>query len=240
MADKPDTNTAIWKSEGVVRDWVASSGKREAKRVAQWRLMGELLPFDQGDAFTFLDLGAGTGAAARVILDLYPESRVVLAEYSPQMIKEGTEVMSPFAERFRYVEFDMLGASWPSTIPTELDAVVTSQCVHHLPDERKQGLFHEILVRLRPGAWYINFDPVTTEDRVIDAAWQRVNARADPESAEKAHHRSSGEQERYENHVRYMIPLEKQLDFLRSAGFEAVDVYWKHLENVIYGGRRPV
>ena len=25
----------------------------------------------------------------------------------------------------------------------------------------------------------------------------------------------------------------------RSAGFEGVDVYWKQLENVIYGGRRP-
>lgn len=240
MADKIDMNTAIWKSEDVVRDWVTNSSKREAKRVAQWTLMGELLPFDQGDAFTFLDLGAGTGAAARVILDLYPESHAVLAEYSPQMIKEGTEMMSRLAGRFRYVEFDMLGASWPSAIPTELDAVVTSLCVHHLPDERKRGLFREILDRLRPGAWYVNFDPVTTEDGVIDAAWQRVNEREDPESADKAHHRTPEEGQRHENHVRYMIPLDKQLHFLRSAGFEAVDVYWKHLENVIYAGRRPV
>jgi len=36
-----------------------------------------------------------------------------------------------------------------------------------------------------------------------------------------------------------MIPLGPQLGFLRSAGFEGVDVYWKQLENVIYGGRRP-
>jgi hypothetical protein len=36
-----------------------------------------------------------------------------------------------------------------------------------------------------------------------------------------------------------MIPLDQQLDYLRSAGFQGVDVYWKHLENVIYGGCRP-
>ena len=45
---------------------------------------------------------------------------------------------------------------------------------------------------------------------------------------------------RYANHVRYMIPLEPQLGFLRAAGFEGVDVFWKELDFVIYGGRRPL
>jgi hypothetical protein len=39
--------------------------------------------------------------------------------------------------------------------------------------------------------------------------------------------------------MRYIIPLGQQLEYLRSAGFEGIDVYWKQLENVIYGGRRP-
>jgi hypothetical protein len=30
-----------------------------------------------------------------------------------------------------------------------------------------------------------------------------------------------------------------QLGFLKSAGFEAVDLYWKKLDYVIYGGKRP-
>ena len=48
------------------------------------------------------------------------------------------------------------------------------------------------------------------------------------------------EQFRYENHVRYMIPLDPQVGFLRAAGFEGVDVFWKELDFVIYGGRRPL
>jgi hypothetical protein len=39
--------------------------------------------------------------------------------------------------------------------------------------------------------------------------------------------------------VRYMIPLDQQVGYLREAGFEGVDVYWKELDYVIYGGRRP-
>jgi hypothetical protein len=36
-----------------------------------------------------------------------------------------------------------------------------------------------------------------------------------------------------------MIPLDPQVAYLRAAGFEGVDVYWKELDFVIYGGRRP-
>jgi hypothetical protein len=34
-----------------------------------------------------------------------------------------------------------------------------------------------------------------------------------------------------------MIPLEPQLSWLREAGFKDIDVFWKRLDWVIYGGR---
>ena len=239
MDQSTDTNAAIWKSEEAVQNWTATADERERKRGAQWRFMGELLPFGEQDAFTFLDLGAGTGAAATAILSLYPRSTAILADFSPQMMGEGQREMERFAGRFQYVEFDMSTDDWPAAIPTRLDAVVTSMCIHHMPDQRKQGLFAEILEHLAPGGWYLNYDPVTSTDPVVEATWERVNDQDDPEAAGKRLHRTPQEQSRYENHVRYMIPLEQQLGYLRSAGFHGIDVYWKQLENVIYGGRRP-
>lgn len=47
------------------------------------------------------------------------------------------------------------------------------------------------------------------------------------------------EHARHDNHVRYMILLARQLDYLRSAGFRGIDVDWQHLDHVIYGGCRP-
>ena len=239
MDQSTDTNAAIWKSEDVVQNWTAKADERDRQRAAHWRFLGELLPFAEQDAFTFLDLGAGTGAATRRILDLYPRSTAILADFSPQMMGAGERELQPFAGRFRYVEFDMSTGSWPAAIPTTLDAVVTSMCIHHLPDHRKQGLFAEIFEHLAPGGWYLNYDPVSSPDPVVEATWERVNDRDDPEAAGKRLHRTPQEQSRYENHVRYVIPLDQQLNYLRSAGFQGVDVYWKHLENVIYGGCRP-
>ena len=240
MSEAPDTNAAIWQSAEAVAAWAAEAQRQEGSREAHRRFMALLLPFAEQDEFTFLDLGAGTGAASRAILSLYPRSTAILADFSAEMMRAGEREMEPFTGRYRSVEFDMAAAGeWPAAIPAALDAVVTSMCVHHLPDDRKQGLFAEIAASLAPGGWYLNYDPVRAEDPLVEATWERVRDREDPEAAQRRHHRSPLEQARWDNHVRYIIPLGPQLEYLRAAGFEGVEVYWRHLENVIYGGRRP-
>ena len=155
------------------------------------------------------------------------------------MTAEGRRALADYQGRFTYVEFDLAAGDWPDEVPTGVAAVISSMCVHHLPDRRKRELFSEIFEHLAPGGWYLNYDPVTTDDPLVEAAWLRAGDRQDPEAAAKRQHPSPEEQRRHENHVRYMIPLPLQLDFLRAAGFEAIDVYWKQLDYVIYGGRKP-
>lgn len=232
-----DTNAAIWKSEEVARSFAAQSAQREHERAEQLLFAARLLPFSPADAFTFLDLGAGTGAASRAVLNEYPRANAILAEYSPQMMAEGRKALTEFNGRYRYVEYDMLTSDWPADLPA-LDAVVTALAIHHLPDERKRAIFGETYQRLKPGAWFINFDPIKAPDDSLELAWQRTNDRYDPSAPEKRANRSPQEQARWENHIRFMIPLEPQVEWLREAGFVDVDVFWKRLDWVIYGGRR--
>jgi tRNA (cmo5U34)-methyltransferase len=247
MPDTDDTNAAFWKSDLGAAYWKTTQPDRERRRAGHRELMAELLPFGPDDPFTFLDLGAGTGAAARTILDHFPRANAILADFSPQMIAQGVTELAPYAGRYEYVEFDLAqsgasGASgaWPARILDPVDAVVSSLSVHHLNDARKRELFAEILAHPAPGGWYLNYDPVTPPDAVVEEAWLRAGDRRDPSAAHKREHRTAEEQFRYENHVRYMIPLEPQVGFLRAAGFEGVDVYWKELDYVIYGGRKPL
>lgn len=239
MSNPADTNAQIWQSEEIVRDWVRESEAQERHRAEQRRLMAELLPFGDDEEFTFLDLGAGTGAASRAILTRHPRASAILADFSAQMTAAGQPQMEPFAGRYRSVEFDMAAGDWPVGIPAQLDAIVTSMCVHHLTDDRKQGLFAEIYDRLAPGGWYFNYDPVSAPDPVVQEIWERVSDRENPEAAHRRHHRTAEQEARWENHVRFIIPLDRQLEYLRSAGFAGIDVFWKKLENVIYGCYRP-
>src|ERR1700750_1022366 len=135
MGETADTNAAIWKAAEAVEAWTAEAGRQERSRQPRRRFWAMLLPFAGQDEFTFLDLGAGTGAASRTILDLYPRSTAILADYSDEMMRVGEREMQRFAGRYRYAEFDMsAGDEWPAAIPATLEAVVTSMCVHHLPD----------------------------------------------------------------------------------------------------------
>ena len=236
-----DTNAAVWKTDIGVNFWRSRKDDR-ARRDAERRvLMAQLLPFAVDEPFTFVDLGAGTGAAARTILDHYSAAHAILADFSPQMMAQGETELEPYAGRYSYVEFDLTAAgAWPAGIPARVDAVISSLSVHHLNDERKQSLFAEILARLKPGGWYLNYDPVKPPDQVVEEAWLRAGDRRDPEAHHRRHHMNDEEKFRHANHIRYMIPLEPQVGFLRAAGFDGVDVFWKELDFVIYGGRRPL
>ena len=120
MDTPQDQNAAIWKSVEGVGDYVAGQQTRETKRRAQWRLMGELLPYADDAAFTVLDIGAGTGPAARAVLDLFPRSNAILADFSSQMMDEALGVMELYAARYTYVEFDMTSSNWPPFISRRL------------------------------------------------------------------------------------------------------------------------
>ncbi|MCZ2813921.1 class I SAM-dependent methyltransferase [Modestobacter sp. VKM Ac-2979] len=183
---------------------MSTAEDRERRRSEQRRLVAELLPFRHNDELTFFDLSAGTGVAARAVLDRYPGAMAVLADYSPQMMAEGDRALGAYGGRYTYVEIDLANGPLPPEIPGELGAVITSICLHHFPDERKERLFEEVLARLIAGGWFLNFDPVTADDPVVRAAWQRANARLDPAAAARNAPRSPEEQLQLENHVRYM------------------------------------
>src|SRR5579872_139431 len=98
----PDTNEAVWKDEANIKRWAAEAAGREAKRAEPMRIMAALLPFEDGDEFTVLDIAAGTGMAARAIMDHFPKARAILADYSPAMMGEGEKILAPYEGRYRY------------------------------------------------------------------------------------------------------------------------------------------
>src|SRR5260221_13862837 len=97
MRDPADTNAAIWKSPEVAKSFAAQAEVRERERREQLTLVARLLPFKRSDAFTFLDLGAGTGAASRAVLTEFPNATAILADFSTQMMTEGEHSLAAYA-----------------------------------------------------------------------------------------------------------------------------------------------
>lgn len=191
----------------------------------------------------FLDLGAGDGAATRLLLDVAPRAQAVLVDYSLAMLARARERLSGSAAEWQAVRGDLSQPSWTETLPGgRYDAVISSLAIHHLSSERKRALYREVFDLLAPGAMFVNMDVVAISGPLHGLFDEQmvVNAVA----AEHACHgpRGDAEIERdllADDHDDRPDPLAVQLQWLRDAGFAQVDVHFKWAEGAIFGGESP-
>ena len=192
----------------------------------------DVLPFPPGAAPRILDLGAGTGLLAELLLDRWPRARLVLVDLSADMLDRAR---ARFSGRGRHVEVrvadyleDPLGGPF--------DAVVSALSIHHLPDSGKRALFRRAFAALRPGGWFVDADNVlaptpalAARDRALWISRVRESG-IDEVELDAALRRTR---------LDVLAPLSDQLSWLGRAGFSDVDCRYKWLHFAVFGGRRP-
>lgn len=98
------------------------------------------------DAAELLDLGCGTGALARLVLEQRPASRVTGLDLAPNMVARARTNLLSFGERARVVEGDSDRLPFRDE---SFDAAYCNDSFHHYPDPEKSAF--ELWRVLRPG-----------------------------------------------------------------------------------------
>ena len=111
-----------------------------------------------------LELGAGPGLLAEVILRACPLERYTLLDFSPPMLElSRARVGANPAAEFLVADFKQPG--WSRAVDGPVDAVVTMQAVHELRHKRHAaGLYREVHALLRPGGLLLVCDHVPPDD----------------------------------------------------------------------------
>ncbi|MFL5846576.1 MAG: class I SAM-dependent methyltransferase [Solirubrobacteraceae bacterium] len=175
-----------------------------------------------------LDLGAGTGLLARMVLARHPEARVTLLDGAPAMLDEARATIG---EDAGYVVADLV-----DELPAgEWDAVVSALAIHHLADDAKADLYARIHAALVPGGVFVNAEQVAAPTARLEAANAAWHARRAAEAG-------SGEQE-WAGAVERMrqdrtATVEQQLGWLRDAGFADADCLFKDHCFAVLAARR--
>jgi len=166
-----------------------------------------------------LDLGTGGGAMITGLLTVAPDAEYVGLDLSGPLLaaSRGRFAESPLVS-FRQHD---LGQPLPSDLGA-FDLVVSAWVIHHLPDVRKASLFSEVHELLNPGGRFCNMDLVTSSPAVKERA---LNAFAQQDDEEDSSDQPAS--------------MESQLGWMREAGFESVDCYWKWLFTAMMVGDRP-
>jgi tRNA (cmo5U34)-methyltransferase len=187
----------------------------------------------------FLDLGCGAGAMSELLLDTATGSSGVGVDFSEPMLANASARLTSYGTRWRAVSADLGSPAWSKAVPgASYDAILSGLAIHHLPTERKRGLFAEAFALLAPGGMFINMDYVA-----IDGPLQGLFDERMLENAVRAERAAGGGRHEHELDLEddddRPDTVEDQVRWLRDAGFEQVEVHFKWAEAAVFGGVRP-
>lgn len=189
-----------------------------------------LIPYDLQDSFRVLDLGAGTGLLSLFVSEQFPNARITLMDISEAMLAKARERFSDAVERFEFITAD-----YSEQLSGKFDVVVSALSIHHLTDDLKAKLFQRIYDVLPKGGIFINADQVLGTSPEIEVIYRKTWIQQ-VQSCGVSNIDLNAALERMKEDK--MSPLDTQLDWLRQAGFEAVNCWYKNYSFVVFSGQK--
>jgi tRNA (cmo5U34)-methyltransferase len=224
-----------WTEPERVREYVERTDRESAERTDAFTIMVGVVPFDRTDSFRVLDIGAGHGAVAAVVLEAFPNAEAVGLDVSEPMMEVGRERMARFGGRFSYHVGDFADGELPGDLPGPFDVAVASRAIHHLPADQKRSLYRAVFQALRPGGAVFNLDTMQPSDPELKALYRQAGDALRGRPIDRVAARVP----RPPSPSHYFESVQEHLGFLSQAGFAPVDCFWKRLGNALIGGYKP-
>ena len=203
------------------------------------------VPFAADEPVKILELGSGDGRLAEALLTVFPRATLTALDGSESMRRETSRRLALFGDRVRVAAFDLAALDWWDRM-FGVDVIVSSLCLHHLTDAKKQYLYKAAAERLSPRGALLVADTI---DPQHPASCRLAAERWDVEAREQAN--ALGAPELYQrfvearwNHFRFPDERDQpsalfhHLVWLRHAGFTAVDCCWLTAGHAVFGGFR--
>ena len=200
-------------------------------------------PFPVGEPVTILELGSGDGRLAEALLTVFPRATLTALDGSESMRRETSARLAPFGDRARVAAFDLAALDWWDRM-FGVDLIVSSLCLHHLNDAKKQYLYKAAAERLSPrGALLVAdvIDPQQPASRRLAADQWDAQARLQAEALGAPALFQRFVETRW-NHFRFPDESDQpsalfhHLIWLKHAGFSAVDCCWLNAGHAVFGG----
>ncbi len=205
----------------------------------------ELLPFDRTDTLRVLDLGVGTGAFSRQLMEKYVNTEVVAVDGAASMLELAKFRLREYSNRVKWVVSDFRAMPTDLLEPYTIDVVISSYALHHLNAQEKLAVLKSVVRAIRPGGWFLNADLVIAdapdiEQRIQEIRVEAITARA---PANDGRFCSPEATRQYLDELEEMEQdrpqtLKQDIRILRESGIANAEVFWKELREAVTGGSK--
>jgi len=188
------------------------------------------IPFPSDAPIRVLDLGAGTGLVSSFVGRQFPNATFLLTDIAEKMLDVARD---RFQGSNRY-EFRVIDSRNIICVET-YDVIVSALSIHHLSNEDKQAVYAKIHRALKPGGVFLHSEQVLGPTPELEESYQKhwvdsMRAAGLPEE------RIQAALERIKED--HNATLDDNLQWLRSAGFQSVDCWFKYYRFAVFGGRK--
>lgn len=177
-----------------------------------------------------LELGAGTGLFTQLLRDRFPQARIHLMDFSGPMLALARERLGDDPQ-VTYQQADYLKEPFPH----QMCAVVSSLSIHHLDDAGKRVVFRKAHDALLPRGVFVNAEQVAGPTAQLEQRYKAL-------WLEQV--RSAGATEKqiadslYRQLEDLCAPVQDQLTWMREAGFDDADCWYKENRFAVLAGTR--
>jgi tRNA (cmo5U34)-methyltransferase len=186
----------------------------------------------KGKRIRAIDLGCGTGAVSRRLLDSFPGMELTCLDMAEGMLDMARQRLAG-RDDVRFVLADLYEFEFDGPY----DVVISSLALHHIvTDEDKKALYRRIYDALLPGGSFYNADIVLGSDEQTQALYMgRWRAFMNQNfSGDEVDNALIPRYYREDSPARLL----DHMCWLDEVGFRDVDVVWKNNNFAVYGGRR--
>jgi tRNA (cmo5U34)-methyltransferase len=181
-------------------------------------------------AKSILDLGAGSGLLTIMVRERMPKAHLHLIDFSEPMLELARRRFAGDGN-ITIQHADYLREA----LPPNLCAVVSSLSIHHLDDDGKREIFRKVHQVLKPNGVFINADQVAGSTPSLEARykahWLDQVRKAGATEKQIADSLLRQREDR-------CSPVEDQMRWMREAGFEDADCWYKEGRFAVMAGTR--
>ena len=242
---KTNFNDTQWTNNGFAHEYLRDSDIYIPQREHVLQLIKLIFSFYINTEIKnphVIDLGCGDGAITKILIDVNKNLLSTLIDGSEHMLESARKnIPNTNIKETIHISFQDLYGS--SVLENDADFIVSSLAIHHLNEIEKDRLFKYIYAKLKPGALFINYDPVLSPSLELEQLnliiWKEwilnYEAKISPRRDKSLEYIPSQYKSNEDN-----VPstLDSQLEMMKNAGFLGVNLFYKYGLFCLFGGRK--